>query len=340
MVNNRRTIKDSGRRGFTLIELLVVIAIIAILIALLLPAVQQAREAARRSQCKNNLKQLGIALHNYHDANGMFPIGMVNPTSVPANHRNDPDVGFWSWGARLLPFLEQQALYERLNINNVHFLSRVADRDDIERGLDVFRCPSDEAPEVNSGRTFNTASGGGGTTISVATSNYVGNFDDTRQYANAEGAKLDTNGNQDGVLVYSVGIKVTDISDGSSNTIAIGERAWALKDGTIAEAGTIYGARSVLEGNNIIQTDSAGSSVFGLASRCGLNPTAATCSQDYDWTYHSAHAGGVHFAMADGSVQFIGENIDFSTSLDGRNANSGVFQRLANRRDGNTVGAF
>ena len=100
-----------GRRGFTLIELLVVIAIIAILIALLLPAVQQAREAARRSQCKNNLKQLGLALHNYHDTFQVFPFGMINPTNgdLPGSPR--PPTDNTGWYPMILPYIEQGALY-------------------------------------------------------------------------------------------------------------------------------------------------------------------------------------------------------------------------------------
>ena len=113
------------RQGFTLIELLVVIAIIAVLVSLLLPAVQQAREAARRSQCKNNLKQIGLALHNYHDTHSTFPAGyyswVTNNGSGPAWANIDPDTWDaapgWGWGTMLLPFLDQAPLYNQLNLN-------------------------------------------------------------------------------------------------------------------------------------------------------------------------------------------------------------------------------
>jgi len=107
--------KPNEPRGFTLIELLVVIAIIAILVALLLPAVQQAREAARRSSCKNNLKQLGIALHNYHDTHSVFPPGWMHPgISATGTASGDNDLGVWSWSTMVLPYVEQSAVYDAL----------------------------------------------------------------------------------------------------------------------------------------------------------------------------------------------------------------------------------
>ena len=128
------------RGGFTLIELLVVIAIIAILVALLLPAVQQAREAARRTSCKNTLKQFALALHNYHDQHRVFPPGQIAAYTA---WNNRPGSGF-SWGAMLLPYLEQNGIYDSLNFN-----VRVSDTpNDPFTGMSfgMLKCPSDERP--------------------------------------------------------------------------------------------------------------------------------------------------------------------------------------------------
>ena len=131
-------------RGFTLIELLVVIAIIAILIALLLPAVQQAREAARRTQCKNNMKQLGLALHNYHDVYGSMAPGIVvditNPGAAPTVGSNDPA---WGWQALILPFIDQAPLFNTLNPGTVKLKTAlVSNRQELQAPRAAFRCSS------------------------------------------------------------------------------------------------------------------------------------------------------------------------------------------------------
>ena len=128
-------------RGFTLIELLVVIAIIGVLVGLLLPAVQQAREAARRSTCINNLKQMGVAFHNYHDARGAFPVGMNCSNENGAIYTTEKVMG-WNWAARLLPFLEELALSGTLNIEQ-HCPRVHSHRGDLARRIASFLCPSD-----------------------------------------------------------------------------------------------------------------------------------------------------------------------------------------------------
>ena len=141
--------RDSRRRlGFTLIELLVVIAIIAILIALLLPAVQQAREAARRTQCKNNLKQIGLAMHNYHDVYTTFPPGHMFDTTIPGGNANSfqhPEM--WAWGAFILPFVDQAPLFNQLNVSQRRLTDLLAEGPDvaalIQIPLSVYHCPSD-----------------------------------------------------------------------------------------------------------------------------------------------------------------------------------------------------
>ena len=151
------------RRGFTLIELLVVIAIIAILIALLLPAVQQAREAARRTQCKNNLKQLGLAMHNYHDVHRAFPMGWVNDFSSrsPTENGSDTidghfgatdDVAQWAWSVYLLPFIDQAPAFESLGVNTLRgsqAITVAASRDIMTSPFPSFRCPSDSGQDIN-----------------------------------------------------------------------------------------------------------------------------------------------------------------------------------------------
>jgi prepilin-type N-terminal cleavage/methylation domain-containing protein len=167
-VQNRAT-----RSGFTLIELLVVIAIIAVLIALLLPAVQQAREAARRSQCKNNLKQLGLAMHNYHDTFGAFPPGWIAATRGVGPDVNGGLNGF-GWGAMILPMMEQAPVYNQfrfeLSINDT--TGTPSNRSLIATSLPTFRCPSDPAPV-----TWQLKNSAGTTVIAdVASTNYLALF--------------------------------------------------------------------------------------------------------------------------------------------------------------------
>jgi len=205
------------RRGFTLIELLVVIAIIAILIALLLPAVQQAREAARRSQCKNNLKQIGLALHNYHDVFSTFPpgwIGVENGLPSP-----EGESGF-AWGTMILPYLDQAPLYNQFNYTLAMDLA--PNRGVLDNYLDVFSCPSDPKPNTFTIQDRNS------TDVELAVSNYVGVFGTTEIHdcENAPGTAPVTSSGQcvsDGVFFHNSRIKMRDIIDGTSSTLMVGE---------------------------------------------------------------------------------------------------------------------
>ena len=192
----------SPRRAFTLIELLVVIAIIAVLIGLLVPAVQKVREAAARTQCRNNLKQIGLALHNYHDRNKRLPPGYV---SAVAADNSDLGPG-WGWAAQILPDLEQAPLLRQINFTadigaTVNAAPRVV-------SLPIFLCPSDNGPP-----TF-TASG---TNATIAFGNYVGMFG-TDEITDDPGA-----GN--GIFYRNSKVRLTDITDGTSNTLMVGERS-------------------------------------------------------------------------------------------------------------------
>jgi prepilin-type N-terminal cleavage/methylation domain-containing protein/prepilin-type processing-associated H-X9-DG protein len=214
------------RRGFTLIELLVVIAIIAVLIALLLPAVQAAREAARRMQCVNNLKQIGLGLHNYHQTNDCFPNGALYQRSAvaPATLANNKD---WSAHARLLPYIEQTAMANAANFSVAvyndnpggDFINSTVS----SKRLNVFLCPSCPLPAFN---IF-----GAGYTAVAPGNNYFASLGSTLEFAGNQ-----TSGPPNGVFQYnqnggSIGLR--DITDGATNTVAFGE--WKIGSGNTSQ---------------------------------------------------------------------------------------------------------
>lgn len=358
-------------RGFTLIELLVVIAIIAVLVSLLLPAVQQAREAARRTQCKNNLKQLGLAMHNYHDTFNTFPPGHVSdfpappaPFVSPANLAS-AEVGCWTWGAMLLPNLEQNGLYNTLSVGTLKpqaVAATPAGLQALQTPLAAFRCPSDSGPAVNN--FDNTASGSeispaapaaslysrfitdGVGKVAIATSNYMavaGAGDSTTPSINPYqyGPPL-------GVSFQNSKVGIRDITDGTSNQLHIGERAWRFKNLT-AGAGTIT-AISASPLTNIDQgtswnIKSANTNVHSLTYD-GLNVTSPAGQRQHQArAFNSNHTGGVQFLLCDGSVRFLSENIDQrkgSVGTAGYPADivTNLLGRLACRNDGLVVGEF
>lgn len=300
------------RKAFTLIELLVVIAIIAILIALLLPAVQQAREAARRTQCKNNLKQLGLALHNYHDVNLAFPPGWVD---------QGPDGNsVWNWTAMILPYLEQSALYDQLNVGNSPPVDVLADTDLVtlmQQPLTAFRCPSDTGPGINTnGNRLNSGQ-------SLALTNYVGNAGSNRiERAGSEA---------DGLYCQNSKVRIRDVTDGTSNTIAVGERAWKL-NGYDLKAGVSFMNRTAY-GN---QTEFGG--VYSLGS--GQTPINCTNGTICRRGFSSLHTGGSQFLLMDGSVRFISENIDHDPDNSGVPNVDSTYERLCGIADGQVIGEF
>ncbi len=295
------------RPGFTLIELLVVIAIIAILVALLLPAVQQAREAARRTSCKNNLKQIALALHNYHDAHGTFPPGYVQADLTNASQHIA-----YGWGSMLLPFIEQKALYDDINFEGTPNLRR--------KPLEAWRCPSDNKilgdvdyasitippcpplpcqPPIANASPF------------APKGSYVGNYGD---------AALST-GNGRGIFHGNSSIRFRDITDGTSTTFLGGERYMLLGHATwvgVHWAQTVSGTPPTLsfsaDGRYVVGTTNAGQ------PNSTSNPAVG---------YSSPHVGGCHMMMADGAVRFVSENV-----------NSRTWNYLGNRQDGGQVGLF
>jgi prepilin-type N-terminal cleavage/methylation domain-containing protein len=330
------------QRGFTLIELLVVIAIIAILVALLLPAVQQAREAARRTQCKNNLHNLGIALHNYHENFNMLPPGQTG-TDFWGDNCPEGACANWGWPAHLLPMVDQAPLFNTL-VMNINRLDQDINTPTIvavmRQPLTLFRCPSDTGPIVNDQHPIpsnNPASNADCTNpgcTPVATSNYVGvndshilNRGDTqaRLWNGTFGRSQRLNPRNDprGRLKQ---INFGDMLDGSSNTAAVGERAWMLKQ-VMLRAGVVYGSNG----------DTANHNLQGLVYNHGggawkLNDTCNDCGRGFS----SPHTGGVHFLMNDGAVRFVSENVDHNTDA----AINSTYERMLSINDRQPIGEF
>ena len=319
------------RRGFTLIELLVVIAIIAILIALLLPAVQQAREAARRSQCKNNLKQIGLALHNYHDVNGKFPQGWV----WPAGLANADPREVWTWSVFVLPYMDQAPMYENLLVSN-SFLTG-AQGGGITRGhaktvLDAFMCPSDVGPVI--GRApGNSRTGPHNDYRDSAKSNYMGSWGLSRDGDCHARLRFWGEGHN-GLFGRTRCVAFRDITDGTSNTFAVGECA-AIKrtNGQGIRPGHWAGMR---RGSN-----NRRKATIRWTGR-PLNFQNNNRNQ-MEEAFNSFHTGGAQFLLCDGAVRFISENIDSQVSTAGDQCageNLGTYQLLSIRNDGRTVGEF
>ena len=302
------------KRGFTLIELLVVIAIIAILIALLLPAVQQAREAARRSQCKNNLKQIGLALHNYHDNFKVFPPGDVRDFYSGLNSWQTSQI---TWIARILPFLDQAPLYNQINWERAP--GNGGPNNTVRRTkLTVVRCPSDSSRQPNGG---------------YAPTNYV-----------ASRGHETNSGRDDYNSMFSIisRIRIRDVDDGTSNTMMVSETfanapfcsdqpsggvcPASCQTGSAYTGGNqqgyswFYGVHyeshyygTVYNPNNKNMPDCGG----------GSSTTSALLAA------RSKHTGGVHVLLADGSVQFASDSID-----------NQIWRDLGNPQDGNVLGEW
>ena len=288
-------------RGFTLIELLVVIAIISVLIALLLPAVQQAREAARRTQCRNNLKQIGLALHNYESSYGVFPKGGAGVASLG----NPLMKTRWtlSWGAALLPYLDQGPLYHRINQDEIYLHP-----DNLTPGqtvLSVFLCPS--APKTSllrpNGDTLNS-------TTLYARTDYSGNYGERglRCYpsTNCQNNYADQGGSSSGGRgVMMVGldppISLAHITDGTSNTLVIGEAPEGLHSIWI-------GHKNVFDQSAPVSAETETGSHWSSCHPVFKSREGNFC--DYGQEFHSYHAGGAHFVAADGSVRFVGTSTD------------------------------
>lgn len=310
------TRKTTLNTGFTLVELLVVIAIIGVLIALLLPAVQQAREAARRMSCSNNLKQLGIAAHNYHDTFSTFPSGGIIPgglgvclANTSATVCTTPQYG---WGTFILPFIEQGNLYESVRTASDDFsisYNAAAVQSLAETELSAYRCPSDTMGKINPFRR------------SVGTSNYIGIAGNTSHSS----SNLFTAASWNGIFGHNSETRMRDITDGLTNTAMFGERDGAaqganihLPDNGRHNAGIWVGVHQPTypEGHFYFLNTHA---QYGFIN----NPAEP-------WRpLGSMHPGGAMFTLADGSVRFVSDTIEGTT-----------YRNLGAMSDGQILGDF
>jgi len=334
--------------GFTLVELLVVIAIIGVLVALLLPAVQAAREAARRASCQNNLRQIGIACHNYHDVHSNFPSGWIdNP--------NDPNGEGWGWGTLILPFIEQENLSKQLGVSRGNLQQQLtappvgfgpqavnASRTIIK----IFICPTDTGDnnslvlnerDMTAGLGY-AASGVTGS-FNPGASNYIG----AAGHQNVVGFAQNT-----GIFFGNSRIDSADITDGLSNTIMVGEReSRECRAGTwlgVMDTGDSTAAPSLVNGSH-----ERGVNLVTGHSRPKLNQDDSPSlpwNTDYVGCmegFSSLHPGGAQFLFADSSVKFIPVTINHNwvnpsgvpegINADAKSPNNGIYQRLMSRAD-------
>jgi prepilin-type N-terminal cleavage/methylation domain-containing protein/prepilin-type processing-associated H-X9-DG protein len=304
------------RFGFTLIELLVVIAIISTLVGLLLPAVQKVREAAAAVQCRNNLKQIGLALQNYHDANRALPPGYL--ASGPYFDGSTDTAPGWGWAAFALPYLEQDNLHRQLNLNQP-----VQNAPAIQTVVKVYLCPSDAYPAG----AFAVPDPFGKTVALAAPSSYA---------ACVGGDESDTFGpGGQGVFFRNSHTRLTDITDGTSETILVGERAWSNANGIWA--GAIPGG--VIQRGPLNPCPGSGAGSYPAATLILAHSHLNNASTDTDGgldDFSSRHSGGSHFVFADGHVAFVrsvpGDNPDGGYTPD-----SLAFQALGTRANGEVV---
>ncbi|GAA4434027.1 DUF1559 domain-containing protein [Bremerella cremea] len=318
------TIVNPGRRGFTLVELLVVIAIIGVLISLLLPAVQQAREAARRMHCQNNLKQIGLALHNYHDTYLSLSAGNQGmPNSSGTNYSGHG----WTWHANILPYLEQKNLYEAIQGSD-GFGNELGSQSSgkplvvKETIVNVFWCPSQEDVSNNTqknGYQPSNYNGNMGTRIGNGNDDCkcTGVLDLTDMRTNAWGC---ANGN--GIFYVDSKTRFADVRDGLSNTIFVSE----VPD-TGGDAMGHFGGgcdRRAIFSNGADGNPPYEMTEYLIAAE-GNDPINGGAEE----AAGSWHPGGAHFLMGDGSVRFLSENMNMST-----------YQGLSTRNEGEVLGAF
>jgi prepilin-type N-terminal cleavage/methylation domain-containing protein len=324
---------SNRRSGFTLLELLVVIAIIAVLVALLLPAVQQAREAARRAQCKNSMKQMGLALHNYHDAFLVFPPGETNTQDIgygTAGH---------AWQAFVLPYLDQSAVYNRINWSLPGWIwPPVVETLDpnhtmaVNTVLNVYLCPSStQNSKVN---------------IVPSSSSHPPNKLGNCEYVGIAGSDRNPragweNASNRGAMFLNSRTGVRDFIDGTSNTMFVGEFSGVTECQALnAGGGTSNSTLSWDMGNQC--GNCAGGEMTYAVKTIAFPPNGAYFWNDADAqrcppvqsvvsraALKSNHEGGIHISLTDGSVRFLSESIDLVTYKD-----------LADRADGNVIGEF
>ncbi len=338
--------KPTNFRGFTLIELLVVIAIIAVLIALLLPAVQQAREAARRTQCKNNLKQMGLANHNYHDVFNKFPMHMINTGTSSL-------VG-------LLPYFDQAPLYNQLNFSGNQDLgtTKVLNQQVKPDGTQLYQtvlsglqCPSD--PSAGQILSAGAGTGGGptsyahsmgaqplgsfnGCNLGIASEDPFGIGNGDGNYGNAAQISGIVSRGLVSAPYSTWSASLRDITDGTSNTILMGEVRQSCTSTTWAQNSGNYGwtwseclwFATTAPINFPTCKGDPGVDVTG-GNPCMTYATSNGGNWNAYFGFKSKHVGGAHFLLCDGSTRFISQNIDHPT-----------YQKVGARADGQVIGEY
>jgi prepilin-type N-terminal cleavage/methylation domain-containing protein/prepilin-type processing-associated H-X9-DG protein len=274
-------------RGFTLVELLVVIAIIGVLVALLLPAVQAAREAANRSSCNNNLKQIGIGLHNYHDTYKALPAGYIYVSGA-----GQPE---WGWAVAILPFMEEGPLYDQLGaatrrLNTVYKAGApAADQALLQTRIDTYRCPSDARKELCDNINFGSTNH-----FRVAKSNYVAcaGWSNTPNYPTH-------NYDCGGMFYGNSWLGMADCLDGLSNTLFVGEREYRNRAATWVGAGhnESYGGTGTLR------------TLFRGTFQINFAYYELTPMDNVSKGQSSEHPGGTNILLGDGSVRFLSETV-------------------------------
>ncbi|MFO0889265.1 MAG: DUF1559 domain-containing protein [Isosphaeraceae bacterium] len=315
--------RPDENRGFTLIELLVVIAIIAVLISLLLPAVQAAREAARRAQCSNNLKQIGLALHNYHDTSGVFPSSM--------NAWSALRTAYYSAFTAILPHLEERPLFASYNLelNNTDPANTTA----TATVLAVYFCPSMTLPRVKPDPQYNDFAAPASYAMSSG-SRYAWAWSNTTLYGPPDGVLIPNEATPaPGRPVVGVGpVGLRSITDGTAQTYMVGEQDYALRNYRFGapdpRAGQERGGNGVwCDGYPASGSFSAfgpfnSHEYFGPGSRPDYREASGVAS------FRSQHPGGAQFLYADGSVRFLKDGVDRS-----------IYRALSTRSGGEVLGA-
>jgi prepilin-type N-terminal cleavage/methylation domain-containing protein/prepilin-type processing-associated H-X9-DG protein len=309
------------KHGYTMMELLVVLAILALLVALLLPAVQQAREAARSAQCRSQLKQLALALHQYHDTHNRLPAAMYSPLA-----RNG-----WAWGAMLLPHIDQANLYAELDLNRRSLMDVAGDPAALpllQALIPLYQCPSDANwSQLNTERPYPGLVAQ--QTVFLGRSNYKGCISGTGTSGGAFAITGDP----------SLGFR--DITDGLSTTFLLGEAMSGVPQGTDqSQCAAVWAggeANQSISANRSVALDtffaSGGSCMFQLQT----GEWAGGPNRDEpSGGFGSRHPGGAHFAMCDGSVRFISEQIAWSEAED----STAAYNALGTRNGGEVLGEF
>jgi prepilin-type N-terminal cleavage/methylation domain-containing protein/prepilin-type processing-associated H-X9-DG protein len=325
------------RRAFTLVELLVVIAIIGVLVALLLPAVQSAREAARRMQCTNHLKQIGLAMHNYHDVQGVFPSGMIyqTPQLTARGDRPNRAPGF-SWHTLILQQLEQGSLYSSLNFGLL--MNQPPNRAIVSTVLKVAVCPS----AVNPSKHFKVGTASdqfGFDDPGLAATNYVGcagSFVQSAYYDQPTERK-------NGIIIEDGNFRFSNVEDGTSNTLIAGESVYFGTGGNTIPGNFFWDPTWYGHYRHDLGGKADAPECIMRSGEFRMNPPKVAADNVKRNTFSSRHPGGANFVLADGSTRFINQTVQHTeTPFGGQmlSSNAGTFQRLCARNDGIAIGDF